>query len=259
MPAGLASLVLQAQALVSVLLAAALLGERPGRGQTLGALVGSAGIGLLAIGGGARASLLGFGLTLFAAVSWAVANVIMRASGERRPLSLLVWSSLVPPLPLLGLATVVNGPAAVWRALSGLTLTGALAIGYIAYVSTLVGFGLWNRLISRYSVTRVAPFSLLVPVFGLAAAGLALHERPSVGELLAALVVLAGLALVVRRSPAAPSGGSGQGLPPQPPAHRAEPGGERLAHQRVPEAQPLPRLQQDAAPAGDVEPVELGR
>jgi O-acetylserine/cysteine efflux transporter len=200
MSAGLASLVLQAQALMSVLLAAALLGERPARAQVAGVLVGSVGIGVLAIGSGGHATVIGFMLTLFAAASWAAANLVTRASGETRPLSLLVWSSLVPPLPLLGLAGVVDGGQAVLDAITGLSWRGLLAVVYIAYVSTLVGFGIWNRLIAQYSVARVAPFSLLVPVFGLSAAWLLLDEPVGATELAAAAIILAGLALVVRRS-----------------------------------------------------------
>ncbi|WP_406066025.1 EamA family transporter [Micromonospora sp. NBC_00860] len=202
MSAGMASLVLQAQALMSVLLAAAVLGERPARAQVAGVLVGSVGIGLLAIGSGGHATVIGFVLTLFAAASWATANLVMRASGETRPLSLLVWSSLVPPLPLLGLAGVVDGGQAVLDAITGLSWRGLLAVMYIAYVSTLVGFGIWNRLIAQYSVARVAPFSLLVPVFGLSAAWLLLDEPVGATELAAAAIILAGLALVVRRSTA---------------------------------------------------------
>ncbi|RAO53869.1 putative amino-acid metabolite efflux pump [Micromonospora noduli] len=202
MSAGLASLVLQAQALMSVLLAAAVLGERPARAQVAGVLVGSVGIGLLAIHSGGHASVIGFVLTLFAAASWALANLVMRASDETRPLSLLVWSSLVPPLPLLGLAGVVDGGQAVLDAITGLSWRGLLAVAYVAYVSTLVGFGIWNRLIAQYSIARVAPFSLLVPVFGLSAAWLLLDEPVGPTELAAAATVLAGLALVVRRSTA---------------------------------------------------------
>ncbi|MEO3747737.1 EamA family transporter [Plantactinospora sp. B5E13] len=198
MPAGLASLVLQTQALVSVLLAAVLLGERPSGGQIAGVLTGSAGIALLAAGGGGHATAIGFVLTLVAALCWAVANVVVRASGETRPLSLLAWSSLVPPLPLLGLAGIVDGPKAVLDAVTGLSWTGILAIGYVGYLSTLVGFGLWNRLIAEYSVARVAPFSLLVPVFGIAAARLLLDEPITWTEIMAGAVVLVGLALVMR-------------------------------------------------------------
>ena len=130
--------------------------------------------------------MIGFVLTLFAAASWAMANLVMRASGETRPLSLLVWSSLVPPLPLLGLAGVVDGGQAVLDAITGLSWRGLLAVAYVAYVSTLVGFGIWNRLIAQYSIARVAPFSLLVPVFGLSAAWLLLDEPVGPTELAAA-------------------------------------------------------------------------
>ena len=231
MPAGLASLVLQAQALVSVLLAAALLRERPTGWQLAGVLVGSVGIAMLALDGGGQATLVGFALTLVAAVSWAVANVVVRASGETRPVSLLVWSSLVPPIPLLGLASVVDSPGAVLDAITGLSWRGILAVVYVAYVSTLVGFGIWNRLIAQYSVARVAPFSLLVPVFGLAASGLFLHERIGATEAVAAAVILTGLALVLRRPAGSGSGTTtgtaATGTPATPGRRRAPPRASR--------------------------------
>jgi O-acetylserine/cysteine efflux transporter len=205
MPAGLASLVLQAQALFSVLLATVLLGDRPSPVQASGLVLGCLGIGLLAAGESGHVNLVGFAMTLFAAASWAVANIIVRTSGEQRPLSLLVWSSLVPPLPLLGLSAAMDGLSTVEHAITGLSWHGVLAVAYIAYVSTIGGFGLWNSLIARYSVARVAPFSLLVPIFGVAASAVALHEHVGTPEILAALVVLAGLALVIHRPRAVPT------------------------------------------------------
>lgn len=200
MPAGLASLVLQLQALFSLALAALLLGERPTRAQAAGAVVATAGMALLASGGaGGHLVITGMVMTVGAAAAWGLANVIIRASAETRPLSMLVWSSLVPPLPLLGLSAVVDGPHDVVHAISHLTLRAVLAIGYVAYISTLVGFGLWNRLIGLYSVSRVAPFSLLVPIFGLTAAWVALAEPLTWRLAGCGVLVLAGLTLVVRR------------------------------------------------------------
>lgn len=203
MPAGEASLVLQAQALFSVLLASAVLGERLRRIQVGGVLLGSAGIGLLAAGAGSGATLVGIGLTGFAAAAWAVANVIVRASGERRPLSLLAYSALVPPAPLLGLSAIVDGPSAAVHAVSRLTLGTLLALAFIVYGSTLIGFGLWNWLLGSYGVTRIAPFSLLVPVVGIATAAVVLHEPVTVVSAIASVAVLAGLGLVVRKPRAA--------------------------------------------------------
>lgn len=200
MPAGLASLLLQAQALLSVLLAAAVLKEKPSRRQTGGVLIASAGIAGLALTSvsGSDVPLLGFLLTVFAAASWAVANVVIKASKETRPISMLAWSSLVPPLPLLGIAAVADGPSAVWHALTTISPLAWFAILYIAYVSTLFGFGVWNTLIGRYGVGKVAPFSLLVPIFGITAAWLALGEPMTLAEGVAGAVVLAGLIMVMK-------------------------------------------------------------
>ena len=210
MPAGLASLVLQLQALFSLALAALLIGERPTRGQAAGAVVATAGMGLLATGGtGGHVAMGGLLMTAGAAAAWGLANVIIRASHETRPLSMLVWSSLVPPIPLFGLSAIVDGPAEVGHALSHLTLRAILAIGYVAYVSTLLGFGMWNRLIGLHSVSKIAPFSLLVPIFGLTAAWLVLDEPITWRLAGCAVLVLSGLVLVVRKRPsihrAAPS------------------------------------------------------
>jgi O-acetylserine/cysteine efflux transporter len=200
MPAGLASLVLQLQALFSLALAALLLGERPTRAQAAGAGVATGGMALLATGGtGGSVAIGGLIMTVGAAAAWGLANVMIRASGETRPLSMLAWSSLVPPLPLVGLSAIVDGPHDVVHSISHLTLRAFLAIGYVAYISTLIGFGLWNRLIGLYSVSKVAPFSLLVPIFGLAAAWIALDEPLTWRLAGCTVLVLAGLAMVVRK------------------------------------------------------------
>ena len=144
-------------------------------------------------------------MTLFAAASWTLANVVIRVSRETRPVSLLVWSSLVPPLPLLGLAGVVDGMSTVEHQLAGLSGRGMLVVAY-AYPSTLVGFAVWNRLIGQHPVARGAPFSLLVPGFGLAAAWVVLDEPIGVPKVLAAVIVLSGLALVLRRGTPAEAG-----------------------------------------------------
>ncbi|MGC9669996.1 EamA family transporter [Planosporangium sp. 12N6] len=219
MPAGMASLVLQAQAPLSVLLATTLLGERIRTRQAVGVVVASAGIGVLAAGHGGHATAAGFVLTLLAAAAWAAGNVIVRASGERRPVSMLAYSSLVPPLPLLALAAATDGPATVTHMLGHLTGRALLAVAYIAYVSTLLGFGGWNRLLGRYPVGRVAPFSLLVPVVGVATSAVVLGEPLTWRTAAVAAVVLVGLALVVGARP-----GTG-GHPPRTTDHAQAPAG----------------------------------
>jgi O-acetylserine/cysteine efflux transporter len=78
LPAGLASLVLQVQAVFTIAFAVAFLGERPGRAQLVGAGVAVAGLGVIAAGRSAGVPLLALALCVAAGASWGTGNVIVR-------------------------------------------------------------------------------------------------------------------------------------------------------------------------------------
>ncbi|MET8144972.1 EamA family transporter [Sphaerisporangium sp. NPDC005288] len=217
LPAGLSSLVLQAQVIFTVAVAAVVLGERPGRRRLAGIVVASAGIAVIAVGRGAQVPLWPLLLALGAAASWGVANVCVRRAEAPGGLGLLVWSSLVPPLPLLGLSALFEGPDRIRGAFSFFAPGSVAALAYVVVLSTFVGFGIWNALLRRYPASAVAPFTLLVPIIGMATAGVWLGERPGAGELLGGAIVLTGLAvLAVRPSArrAAASLSTPEGPPP---------------------------------------------
>lgn len=197
MPAGVASLVLQAQMIFTLLFGALLLGERWLRHQP--AALGLATLGLLVLASQQQAggmSLAGFLLTLGAAASWGLGNIVTRRIsqlGQVNLLGLVVWGALVPPLPFLAAAYWLEGPAEMVNALNHLSWLSLLAILYLALMATIVGYGLWGRLLQRYPVAQVAPLTLLVPVVGLLAARLLLDERLQGGQWVGIGLVLAGL------------------------------------------------------------------
>ncbi|HEY8752532.1 MAG TPA: EamA family transporter [Arthrobacter sp.] len=197
MPAGLASLVLQAQVLLTVLLAAGILGERPGRRQLAGVVLGVAGLAVVAAGRSAVAPVLPLIIVLGAALSWAAGNVIARRAKAASGLGLVVWSGAVVPLPLAGLSLLVDGPDAVFGTLADLQPATILSALYTAIFASLVGYGIWNRLLASYPSSAVVPFTLLVPVAGMSAAWLALGEVPSPAELAGGLLLLGGVATAV--------------------------------------------------------------
>ncbi|MCR1162476.1 EamA family transporter [Paenarthrobacter sp. UW852] len=197
MPAGLASLVLQAQVLFTILLASRFLGERPSRRQLAGVVLGIAGLAVVALGRSAVAPVLPLMIVLAAALSWAVGNVVARHSKAKSGLGLVVWSGAVVPVPLAGLSLVVDGPDAVWATLSDLQAATILSAIYTAVFASLVGYGIWNRLLSLYPSSDVVPFTLLVPVVGMTAAWLVLNEVPTVAEVLGGLILLLGVATAV--------------------------------------------------------------
>jgi O-acetylserine/cysteine efflux transporter len=197
MPAGLASLVLQAQVLLTVLLAAGILGERPGRRQLAGVVLGVAGLAVVAVGRSMVAPLLPLIIVLAAALSWAAGNIVARQAKAASGLGLVVWSGAVVPLPLAGLSLLVDGPAAVGATLADLQPVTVLSAVYTAVFASLVGYGIWNRLLGIYPSSAVVPFTLLVPVVGMTTAWLALGEVPSPAEVAGGLVLLAGVAVAV--------------------------------------------------------------
>ena len=193
MPAGLSSLVLQTQVIFTVAFAGVALHEQPRRAQVVGAAIALGGLGLIAVERASSAPLGPFLLVIAAAAAWGVSNVCTRMAQPPDGLALMVWASLVAPLPLLGLSLAFEGPREIGDALRGIDLGGLAALAYIVGPSTLFGFAAWSGLLRRYPAASVAPFTLLVPVFGIAAAALALGERPSVAELVGAAAVIAGL------------------------------------------------------------------
>jgi len=212
MPAGLASLVLQLQAVFTIGLAVGLLNERPTRGQVLGGACALAGIGVIAAGRAAGVPLLALGMTVAAAASWAAGNVVTRVARPPRPMAIVVWSSLVPPVPLALLSAGFEGVGTWGDAFADLDASGVLALAYIVVVATFFGYGAWAWLLSRHPASEVAPFTLLVPVVGIAAAWALLDETPNAAELAGAAIVLVGLGLTTgvlrlpgrrRRGPAA--------------------------------------------------------
>ncbi|MBZ9750710.1 EamA family transporter [Deinococcus sp. HMF7604] len=197
MSAGLGSLLMQMQAFFTALLAARLLGERVQPWQVLGITLAFSGMGVIGALSGGDLTALSLLLTLLAALGWAVSNLLVRASGGANMFSLVVWSALIPPVPLALLAGLTNGWDAVARTLTHSSAGFWAAVLFMGLGNTVLGFGVWAALIQQHGAARVAPLSLLVPVFGLLASALAYHEAFPPGKVLGAALVFAGLVLHV--------------------------------------------------------------
>jgi O-acetylserine/cysteine efflux transporter len=197
MPAGLASLVLQSQAFFTVGLSAVVFGERLRASNLLGMLIASAGLLLLGsvsiASSGSQVTLAGFMLTLCAAASWAIGNVVNKKIGPTAVLSLVAWGALIPIIPFFLLSLCFEGADAITHSLSNMGLPSVGAIIYLAAVATLIGYTLWGRLLAELPTHMVAPLTLLVPVVGLSSAWLLLGEALKPLQILGAVVVMCGL------------------------------------------------------------------
>lgn len=204
MPAGLSSLVVQIQAVFTALFAALALSERPGGVRVLGMAVALSGIALAAVDEGTSGPVLAFLLVIAAAACWGVSNVLTRKASPPDALNFMIWVSTVPVLPLLALSLLFEGPRADADALRSLDWSGAGTILYVAWGATVFGFGAWGYLLRHYPASAVAPYSLLVPVFGMSSAALLLDESVSPLRWGAAVLLVGGVALTSLSRAAAP-------------------------------------------------------
>jgi len=214
MPTGVASLVLQSSAPFTVLLGAAFLRERLSRRQALGIGVAVVGLAVVGLHRAQAASWVPFALTLCAGLGWALGNIGSRQARPEHPMHLMLWMTVVPPLPMFAVSWFVEGRDAVTSSLSTVltpdALPALLGLTYVVLIGTVVGSGLWTSLLARHPSSVVAPFSMLVPVVGLTAAAVLLGERVDPTEVVGAALVVAGVgwaSTTARRRRATPTTG----------------------------------------------------
>jgi O-acetylserine/cysteine efflux transporter len=193
MTPGMASLLIQVQVFFSMFFATLFLKEQPNPGQIIGALVSFVGIGLVALHLDQTISLLGFLLILASAATWGLGNLITKKAKNINMMALVIWGSFVAIPPMLALSLSFEGLGVVVRSLSHLSWRGGVSILYIVYMSTWVGYGVWNWLMSCYPVSMVVPFTLLVPVVGVLSSVIVLGEPFETWKFIAGLFVLSGL------------------------------------------------------------------
>ncbi len=196
MPAGLASLVIQLQAFITVFFAWALLRERPTAIQMSAASLAFLGIVVIGSARLGGASLGPFLLVVAAALCWGAANIVGKRAGRIDMFAFTIWSSLAAPAPLLALSLFFEGSRAL-AALAHPSWVLMLCVAALAYGGTVLGFGLWSRLLAHYPAAEVAPFALLIPVVGMVSGWLVFAEPLSPVEVAGAALVMAGLSFNV--------------------------------------------------------------
>ena len=206
-PVGLASVVVQSQALFTVAFAAIAFREIPTRMQIAGIAV--AAVGLLMICGtvGFDFSVGAFAVLMISPIAFAIGNLLLRQAREVAMYDLFAWLCLIPPLPLLALAFAVDGPQATWHALAQMSPTGWISMLFIGAITTSIAYWLWGRLLRDYTAAQVVPFALLVPFVGSAASSVVFGETFGPLRLAGMLTVVGGIAVMLlsKRPPVAPA------------------------------------------------------
>lgn len=177
MTAALASVLMQTQVFFTAALGVLLLHERIATPLRIGMVFAALGLACFAANlwstpAGAAVTALGLGLNLASAAMWAMSNIVVRKaqqeSGSFDSLAFVVWSSAVAIVPFLLLSWIFDAPQAranwthaPWQ--------GWLALAVLGWLATSLAYGLWTGLLKKFPASRVAPFSLGVPLIGLVA------------------------------------------------------------------------------------------
>jgi DME family drug/metabolite transporter/O-acetylserine/cysteine efflux transporter len=197
MPAGLASLALQAQALFTLLFAFLILKEAIRGYQLVAIIVAVSGLSLIAFSHDTQTmTAIGFGLTMAGAASWAMGNICNRSisnRGYKANVNLIVWSAWVPPIPFFICSVWFEGSEQIINSLVNFSWQSIASLIYLAVFATIIGYGLWSYLLSRYPAAQIAPLSLGVPIVGLTSASLLLNESISSMQWIGTALVLTGL------------------------------------------------------------------
>ena len=182
LPPGLASLLVQTQALFTIVFAAMALRERPTTRQVFGVAVAFAGLVLIVLTVGQDLTIVGFCLAMGSAISWGLGNVLLKRISE---------------VETLALSLLLDGPAGLTRAVSSASWLAVAAALYLGVVATILAYAIWGRLLRRYPAATVTPFALLVPFVGGYSSALVFGERFGPLRLAGMALVLLGIAVIV--------------------------------------------------------------
>lgn len=181
------------------LLGALFLKDRLGPWRTMGIVISFIGIGIVAGTPNITSNMTAFILALISSTLWGVAQIFVKRTQDLQPMQMLGWVSLgsVPMLMALSLLFEFSQ----WPPLGSAPLTAWAGLAYTVIGSTLIAYGLWYYLLSKYTVSQVTPFSLLVPMFGIAAGQIFFAEALTHHIILGGIITLAGVGVIVIRRP----------------------------------------------------------
>ena len=194
LPATTASLILQIQVPIAVLLGWLVGGESLDRRKLLGTAIALAGVALVIGLPSETPPVIPVLLTIAAAFAWALGQVFAQKHGRDGGIGQLK-ANAYGGVPQLALATLLleHGQAA---SLQSATAQQWLMLAFVGVIGFYVAYACWFAVLRQCRMDEVAPFILLMPVVSILAAFVLLGETISLAQLAGGAVIMTGLAIV---------------------------------------------------------------
>jgi drug/metabolite transporter (DMT)-like permease len=193
--AGMASVLMQMNVVISLLVGYFLLKESVTSMRVVGSIIAILGLALSVSVTDGSVTTLGLLLIVLASLSWSITSLIVKKAGTKEVFSFSIWGMLFAPLPLFMLAYLQSDHEQLLTFNLLLNRSVIFSVLFQAYPVTLFGYWVWNRLLVKYPLSTVAPLSLLVPIFGLLGSALFYQEQIGLVKAIGCLLVITGLVI----------------------------------------------------------------
>ena len=198
-PPGTASLLIQFSAFFTLGWGVLLFRESLAWTQLTGVVLAAGGLIGVLQGSSGEATTIGFGLVMVSALAWSIGNVVIKLSRVKEIFAFVVWASLVPPIPLFLLTWWLDGSRPFVALVSHVNAVALFSLAFQVYAATHFCYWGWNLLLREYPASRVAPLSLLIPVFGTVSSMLIVHQVPSALDWASIALILSALVIGLRK------------------------------------------------------------
>jgi O-acetylserine/cysteine efflux transporter len=184
----------------AVILAAILLKDYPGWRRVLGIVIAFAGCAVIAGEPRLDDELWPVLLVVGGTFMFGLANIQVKAIGDIDPFALNAWMALMAAPQIIVWSLIMERDQL--HLLASMSAVGWSAVFYQSVVVVIVGYGLWHWLLKRYPVSQIVPFTLLMPVIGVAGGVLLLGDPLTLAMIGGGALIIVGVSIVALRQAA---------------------------------------------------------
>ena len=187
-----ASILVQLEGPILVLLSTLILKERLGWPRALG--MGLAFIGVIVIVGEPRLndSLDSVALVITGAVFWAIAQIMISRLKSLSGITILAWIAIIATPQMLLISLVIE--EGQWESIKTANLVDWSIVFYLSFIMTVIGYSVWYHLLRICDVSKISPFLMLLPVTSIIAGMVLLEEQFTLAMGIGGLLIMTGVA-----------------------------------------------------------------